>query len=106
MAVPKGHLGEFFLYWKERSSWNDTFHSEDENLMDWCRAPSETPEGSERCLGALYASHGRRIFKTQDGLAGLGPAAAQPGDYVCVLFGAIVPFVLRYRGSYWQLVGE
>lgn len=106
VEAPKGHLSEYFLYWKERSSWNDTFHSDDENLMDWYRARAETPQGSEKCLGALYASHGRRVFKTEDGLAGLGPVAAQPGDYVCVLFGAIVPFVLRSRGDHWQLVGE
>ncbi|KAK4100676.1 HET-domain-containing protein [Parathielavia hyrcaniae] len=46
-----------------------------------------------------------------DGLVGLGPAATREGDVVVVLFGGVVPFVLRpaeradgRRG--WRLVGE
>lgn len=30
----------------------------------------------------------------------------QPGDIVCVLFGAQVPFILRRKDSRYQLVGE
>ncbi len=76
------------------------------SLIDWYRAQTKTPRAIERCLGALYPSHGRRVFRTETGVAGLGPAASQPGDYVCVLCGAIVPFVLRRRTDHWHLVGE
>ncbi|KAK3904750.1 heterokaryon incompatibility protein-domain-containing protein [Staphylotrichum tortipilum] len=46
-----------------------------------------------------------------DERVGLGPEAARPGDVVAVLFGAIVPFVLRpFDGpegrKCWKLVGE
>lgn len=39
--------------------------------------------------------NGRAIFDTVDGGMGLAPAAARPGDIICILFGAPVPFVLR-----------
>lgn len=38
---------------------------------------------------------GRKIFATKKGYLGLGPASVLPGDMVCVLRGAQVPFVLR-----------
>ena len=103
---PKGHLSEFFLYWKERSSWADTFESDDKALMEWYRLRTKDTEDSERCLGALYSCHGRRVFVTKDGEYGLGPAIMEPGDYICVLYGAIVPFILRRRKDHWQLIGE
>ena len=97
-SPPRGYLGESLLYWRERSMWADTqdsFHSDDADLVDWYARRTTDPEDSERCLGALYALYGRRIFLTEDGTAGLGPQAMQPGDLVCVLYGATVPFVLR-----------
>ncbi|EAQ93529.1 hypothetical protein CHGG_01764 [Chaetomium globosum CBS 148.51] len=46
-----------------------------------------------------------------EGREGLGPAAAREGDVVAVLFGGVVPFVLRpCEGEdgvrFWRLVGE
>ncbi|KAK4185307.1 heterokaryon incompatibility protein-domain-containing protein [Podospora australis] len=51
------------------------------------------------------------IFEMDDGRVGLGPAAAREGDVVVVLFGGVVPFVLRgYEdesgNKFWRLVGE
>jgi hypothetical protein len=36
----------------------------------------------------------RRLFVTDNGWMGIGPAAAQPGDQVCILFGGYTPLVL------------
>ena len=115
VSPPRGYLGESLLYWRERSMWADTqdsYHSEDEDLVDWYKRRTQNPEDSERCLGALYAFHGRRIFLTEDGRAGLGPPAMRPGDMICALYGATVPFVLRRcwdqqeERFYHLLVGE
>jgi hypothetical protein len=53
-----------------------------------------------------YACVGRRAFTTKKGYLGLGPMATQPGDLVCVLFGAKVPFILRYEEDHYLFVGE
>ena len=54
----------------------------------------------------------RRLFRTDNGLLGLGPRSLQTGDHVFVLLGARVPFVLRpiqlvggSRNRY-EMVGE
>lgn len=51
--------------------------------------------GSSRCFGT-----------TAEGYMGLFPSAAQVGDLVCVLFGGVVPFLLREHVGYFELVGE
>ncbi|KAF9636440.1 Heterokaryon incompatibility [Lasiodiplodia theobromae] len=48
----------------------------------------------------------RRFFVTKKGYIGIGPACMQEGDKVCVLSGAIVPFILRSDGAEHKLVGE
>jgi Heterokaryon incompatibility protein (HET) len=55
---------------------------------------------------AVRALKQRRLFYSKKGYFGLGPAVMQPGDIVCVLFGAQVPFILRRKDSRYQLVGE
>lgn len=55
---------------------------------------------------AACALKRRRLFYSKKGYFGLGPAVMQPGDIVCVLFGAQVPFILRRKDSRYQLVGE
>ncbi|KAH7384037.1 heterokaryon incompatibility protein-domain-containing protein [Phaeosphaeria sp. MPI-PUGE-AT-0046c] len=50
----------------------------------------------EEVVGVI---NGRAIFDTVDEGMGLAPAAAQPGDIICILFGAPVPFVLRSVGG-------
>ena len=40
---------------------------------------------------------GRKIFVTQKGFLGLGPAEVEPGDVVCILFGGNLPYVIRRR---------
>lgn len=52
---------------------------------------------------------GRRIMVTVDGCMGMAPIEAQIGDIVCIIHGAVVPFILRPVGSAfektYQLVG-
>jgi hypothetical protein len=55
---------------------------------------------------AASASEGRVFARTQKGYYVLGPAALEPGDLVCVLFGCKVPFCLRPMGEWYLLVGE
>lgn len=55
---------------------------------------------------ATYALKRRRLFYSKEGYFGVGPAVMQPGDIVCILFGAQVPFILRRKDSRYQLVGE
>jgi hypothetical protein len=49
---------------------------------------------------------GPRLYMTEDGSLGLGPAAMKEGDHQCILFGATVPFVLPSVDQSWKLVGE
>ncbi|KAJ3469897.1 hypothetical protein MRS44_003962 [Fusarium solani] len=60
---------------------------------------------------AQSACNGRRLFLTEDGRLGLGPAAMREGDHLCILFGGSVPFIMRpegqsWRGQSWSLIGE
>lgn len=35
---------------------------------------------------------------------GLGPAGLRRGDRVAILFGSVVPFVLRWAGGLWAII--
>ncbi|KAF4974125.1 hypothetical protein FZEAL_8934 [Fusarium zealandicum] len=48
----------------------------------------------------------RALFITEKGYLGLGPARTEPGDFVSLVAGAHVPFVLRKGSHGWMLVGE
>jgi hypothetical protein len=48
----------------------------------------------------------KRLFVTEGGLIGSGPALLRSGDLCCILFGGRVPFILRPTGSAYRLVGE
>jgi hypothetical protein len=48
----------------------------------------------------------RRPFRSKKGYVGLGPVLMRPGDLVCIILGAQVPYVLRPCESHrYQLVG-
>lgn len=49
--------------------------------------------------------HNRSLFFTRKGYMGLGPDV-QGGDIVCIFFGAEVPFVIRPKDTYYELVGD
>ncbi|KAI2626064.1 HET-domain-containing protein [Hypomontagnella submonticulosa] len=48
----------------------------------------------------------RRVFRTDKGYIGLGPALAEVGDEVAVVKGAKVALVLRPKESHWTLQGD
>ena len=52
------------------------------------------------------ATTNRRFFITREGHMGLGPRNMEPGDVVCILLGAQVPFVLRAMNNHYALLGE
>jgi hypothetical protein len=53
------------------------------------------------------ATFGRRLFETSRGFIGLGPAAAQIDDEICLLLGGKVCYVLRTRkDGHHEFIGE
>jgi hypothetical protein len=48
----------------------------------------------------------RSFFTTKKGYMGIGPNVLEIGDIVCVLFGGDVPYILRPKDGYYQLVGD
>jgi hypothetical protein len=55
---------------------------------------------------AIAACREHTCFNTASGLRGLGPAVMWPGDSVCVLYGASMPFIIRPEGAAYRLIGE
>jgi Heterokaryon incompatibility protein (HET) len=49
---------------------------------------------------------GRRLFQTERGYIGLGPAACRLNDRVCVLFGGQVLYLLREQDVNHEFIGE
>ncbi|PNY21903.1 Heterokaryon incompatibility protein 6 [Tolypocladium capitatum] len=55
----------------------------------------------------LLKNTGRRLYRTETGYLGLGPARMMPGDSVAVFHGGTVPHVLRGGGDGpWEYLGE
>lgn len=100
------HLGEFLLYWRERIAWNAS-ELRHEDLANWWAHKARDPYAFERALCSFNTLPGRRIFHCENGNSGLGPAAMRPGDVVAILFGGVVPYILRpIGGQCWRFVGE
>lgn len=109
------NLGEFLLYWRERCTWDVEALKHADFKDFWTAVEKEgSTYATERALCSMKAFLGRRVFRCEDGKFGLGPAAMRPGDVVVVLFGGIVPYVLRPLdgagdsgdGQKWVFVGE
>ncbi|KLU90125.1 hypothetical protein MAPG_09091 [Magnaporthiopsis poae ATCC 64411] len=49
---------------------------------------------------------GRRFVVSPKGWVGLVSRGAEPSDYICILQGARIPFILRKVGSYYTIIGE
>jgi hypothetical protein len=105
----ESHMADFVAYWSEFNVpklSND--HQRSTYLRDYRKLVREVDGDHDRFLeAASNACVGRRLFVTENGTLGLGPGALQVGDRCCVLFGGIVPFVLRLRNDgMYALVGE
>ena len=68
--------------------------------------PDENEKGSEFDRAMTETCFGRRLFATTQHSLGLAPSEARAGDVVCFLGNSSTPFVLRPRGSYFELIGE
>ncbi|EON66518.1 hypothetical protein W97_05763 [Coniosporium apollinis CBS 100218] len=49
---------------------------------------------------------GEQFCVTQNGYMGNAPRSTLPGDKICVLYGARVPFVLREEGASYRIIGD
>lgn len=69
-------------------------------------------EEKERGLMEFTQAYGlwcynRRFLKTQAGRFGWGVDTTEPGDVICVLYGASIPFILRpVGGGCFEVVGD
>ena len=52
------------------------------------------------------ATRNRRFFTTEAGSKGFDPRLVELGDFLCVLLGSQVPFVLRAVVEHYVIVGE
>jgi hypothetical protein len=53
-----------------------------------------------------YATSSRKFFTTSGGFIGLTSPGSEIGDAVCLLPGAVTPFIMRRNQQTWTLVGE
>lgn len=49
---------------------------------------------------------GRRLFIGSSNIVGIGPSSIEPGDLVCILFGCMVPVILRLQNGYYTYIGH
>jgi hypothetical protein len=64
-------------------------------MADFEYDPFKSRITKELAMNAVILALGRCLFITTQGYMGIGPARMVPGDLVCSLFGASVPFLLR-----------
>jgi hypothetical protein len=87
VADIKTHRDDFSRFWSIRNRIITDLHG---------RGQICGGSASDRFIAtALTNSRGRRLFHTAKGYIGLGSAASQPGDLICVLCGGSVPVTLR-----------
>lgn len=70
------------------------------------RSTTPTRDASRFLDTAVAVVKDRKLFSTASGMRGVGPREMLPGDRVCVLYGANMPFVLRRQGDGYVVVGE
>lgn len=74
---------------------------------EWNATVLNTPE---MYLYTMSPNYPTRMFMTEQGYIGLGPASARTGDIICIFCGAKAPHILRPRsqdrGGGYQVVGE
>jgi hypothetical protein len=65
-------------------------------------------DGLSKAFSSVIHEHSinRCIIATDNGTIGLGPPGVCEGDAIVIIFGAIVPYVLRKQGAVWTLIGD
>ncbi|KAI1174402.1 heterokaryon incompatibility protein-domain-containing protein [Nemania sp. FL0916] len=85
-------------------------HGMDWDLIDSSVSDLESGQAHRRMLllnGLKGTTIGRRMFTTEKGFVGLGPAATRVGDSICVLLGGQMMYALRpTTGGHHEFVGE
>lgn len=66
----------------------------------------ELPTDLQQHLLIYVVEAGERFCVTQNGYMGNVPPSTLPGDKICVLYGARVPFVLREEGASYRIIGD
>lgn len=89
----------------------DSFHKKRRLRRDDVCIPPTTQEEEEALFRARHVTLQDGIIYqfriTEKGYMGILPAFTYPGDWICILRGGTVPFVLRQlHDGYWMLVGE
>lgn len=85
----------FTFSWELANRDRNKMSAEDRQIQSWM------------LIDANVMTFGRRLFETSRGFMGLGPAAAQVDDQVCLLLGGQVLYVLRDReDNHYEFVGE
>jgi hypothetical protein len=65
-------------------------------------------DANQYATDSYKSCNGRKFFFTKNGYVGLGRNSIKAGDLCCILYSAVVPFILRPKGEkgQYQLVGE
>ncbi|KAI4188652.1 MAG: hypothetical protein LQ346_005273 [Caloplaca aetnensis] len=98
------HRANFQAYYSGDESLDPTTKTELNRIIDVPASLGGNGDEYKRNLDDYC--HRRRLFRTANGRFGLGPSAMQQGDVCCIIFGALVPFVIRRSDRWFKLVGE
>ncbi|KAF9462819.1 heterokaryon incompatibility protein-domain-containing protein [Collybia nuda] len=78
-----------------------------ETLLIPPRTAADVDTLLHRIQRSLSLFHGRCIARTSTGYVGIVPRTAKSGDWVCVLLGGEMPYVLSgVEGDHFRLIGE
>ena len=78
-----------------------------EDYMCGCEERSRKIKYTTVLLKAMKKTlHHRQMFRSRAGHLCVGPETVEPGDKLCILTGAEVPFILRNHRDHYLLVGE
>ncbi|KAK5745934.1 cell separation during budding [Elasticomyces elasticus] len=88
--------------WKERDSWAGCRYppNDPKQFNSVCRWTSQ--EGEPMRIRQI-AGH---MLRTAKGWCGSFPMGAYEGDEIVILFGHIMPVILRWHGQYYTFIGE
>ncbi|XPS72106.1 hypothetical protein M3J07_004264 [Ascochyta lentis] len=97
-------LDEIMHPWKTGHFFQE---GEEWNINTWLQCIQKAHKRRTIFLAARSRGSSRRsFFTTSNGYIGTGPPYAKPGDVVCIVQGANVPFLLRSHKDGYLLVGE
>ena len=74
------------------------------HIREWMKGLA--PSHRNQVKKILEAGRGRKFLVTENGYMGLAPLDAESGDFVFIVPGVSVPFVLREKSGGFRLVGE